>query len=189
MSMTIWTATTSTSDELAASVFLSEAEAWAHIVDILKDDENADGLATLLAKSDYEGIAELLSEYLDGSGNGGNVESHELTLPPVIVTVNGGVADVQDNPHNLPVRVLDLDNLNADLDQIEADHENGQPTDVDDLNNLIAEERAFIAEYDEDIWKRLQPFLPLALKPCAGSETGQHVFHENLCQFCEAEEI
>lgn len=81
-------------------------------------------------------------------------------ISPVLVVISAGVGEIAKNPSDLPVRILDLDNLAADVETAIGGDNPG------DFDCLIPEELAFIKEHQPSLWKRLQPFLDRPDEPC-----------------------
>lgn len=157
--MKIWTLSSDNRHSgTSCMVRLGEADVYESYIEMAvgDDDEERPRFDKLFAEAkesdDFSELDEALDNYRDVMDTY-SVESHDILLPLAIVTLSENGNEVAVNPAELPVRILNLDNLQEDLDSAEGGDN------PDDFDCLLPEELTYLEAEQPVLWKRLQPFL------------------------------
>ena len=75
-----------------------------------------------------------------------------MPLNPIIVTVSGGVADIASNPDNLPITIIDYDNLAEVICE--------SPT-GEDRPLIDSVDAKYLMTHDPEFWNQLSQYVRL----------------------------
>src|SRR5580698_1027450 len=154
--MTIFTLAADTNEGLSTEVHATERAACESLYERLtraKYECDTVALKAHLDANEFGEFCDLAAGEMEGEDYYYTIESHELALSPALVTIVKGVGCVTENPGELPVLILDFDNLEADLNNAESGESHN-------LGALSTEEIAYLEKNEPDLYERLHPFLP-----------------------------